>query len=189
VLSVSIDSGRVKRLGVLPGTDEWGPVFSSADDRAIYFGRDPGDELVRWDVSTQQATTVDRITGWGLFGFVIPDPDAHWIGRRNKDTTEIRPLSGGEWKPLISASPTHIAFTPDGNWLLYHDVDAAGKDALFRVATAGGRPERIGPFPTASKSYPIMTVSPDGQKIIAGTIEGEETWLLENFEPKQPAAR
>ena len=132
---------------------------------------------------------MDRITGWSLPGYAIPAPDAHWIGRRNKDTTEIRPLSGGEWKPLTSLSPTQIAFTPDGNWLLYHDVDAAGKDALFRVATAGGRPERIGPFPTAVKSWPETRVSPDGQKIIAGTAEREEVWLLENFEPKQPAAR
>ena len=167
----------------------WRPFFSSADDRAIYFAREPGAELVRWDVGTRQATAVGRITGSSLPGYVIPPPDAHWIDRRNKDTTEIRPLSGGEWKPLISASPTQIAFTPDGNWLLYHDVDAAGKDALFRVATAGGPPERIGPFPTADKSQPEMRVSPDGQKIVAGPYQGQEVWLLENFEPKQEAAR
>ena len=41
-----------------------------------------------------------------------------------------------------------MAFTPDGNWLLYHDVDAAGKHSLFRVATAGGQPERLGDFPS-----------------------------------------
>jgi Tol biopolymer transport system component len=190
LLSVSIDSGRVERLGALPATsDLWWPFFGSADDRAIYFGRDPGEELVRWDIGAQQATTVDRITGWHMPGYVVPVPNAHWIGRRNNDTTEIRPMSGGEWKPLISTSPTQIAFTPDGNWLLYHDVDAAGKDALFRVATAGGRAERIGPFPSSSRSAPGMSISPDGQKILARYNSAAEHWLLENFEPKQPAAR
>jgi Tol biopolymer transport system component len=189
VLSVSIDSGRVERLGVLPGTDYWWPFFSSADDRAIYFAREPGEELVRWDIATQQAATVERITGWSIPGFAIPAPDSHWIGRRVKDTTEIRPFAGGEWKPVISASPTHIAFTADGNWLLYHDVDAAGKEALFRVPTAGGRSERIGPFPSAARVDPFMSVSPDGQKILARLFADQEFWLLENFEPKQPAAR
>jgi hypothetical protein len=33
-----------------------------------------------------------------------------------------------------------------------------------------------------------MTVSPDGQKILAAN-RATEYWLLENFEPKQPAAR
>lgn len=127
---------------------------------------------------------MERLPGGNLPGFAIPAPDVHWIGRRNKDTTEIRPMSGGEWKPLVSASPTHIAFTPDGNWLLYHDVDAAGNDSLFRVSTAGGRPERIGPFPSSSKLAPWMSVSPDGQKILMESTSKSERWLLENFEPK-----
>jgi len=190
LLSISIDSGRVERLGALPATaHSWWPIFCSADDRAIYFGRDPGEELVRWDIETRQATTVERIPGSSLPGLAIPAPDGRWIGRRNKDTTEIRPMSGGEWKPLISASPTHIAFTPDGNWLLYHDVDAVGKDSLFRVPTTGGRPERIGSFPSSSKLEPWMTVSPDGKKILMESTSRMENWLLENFEPKQPPAR
>jgi hypothetical protein len=58
--------------------------------------------------------------------------------------------------------PTHIAFTPDGNWLLYHDVDAAGKmpcSAWRRLAA--GR-ERIGPFPTAGKSNFIEAYTETG---------------------------
>jgi hypothetical protein len=190
VSSVSIDSGRVERLGQLPGADYLWPFFSGADDRSIYFGRHPGDELVRWDLGTQQITVVEKINGWGLPGTVIPAPNEHWIGRRIKDTTEIRPFAGGEWRPLLSLKPTHISFTPDGNWLLYRDVDAAGKDALFRVPTAGGSPERMGPFPSVGKqSVPSMKVSPDGRKILAGVSTAPEVWLIENFEPKQQAAR
>ena len=188
VVSIEIASGRVERLGTLPGTESRWPFFTSPDDRTIYFGQDPGDGLVRWDIGARQVTMVERINGWGLPGYTVPLPNDHWIARRNKETTEIRPFAGGEWRPLISLSPTHIAFTPDGNWLLYHDVDAAGKDALFRVSTAGGKPERTGSFPSAGKSPPNMIVSPDGQKILALTM-ARESWLLQNFEPKQTPAR
>ena len=81
-----------------------------------------------------------------------------------------------------------MAFTADGNWLLYHDSDVAGKQSLFRVATAGGQLQRIGDFPGASKEG-SLNISPDGQKIIAEAPIGTEVWLLENFEPRKLAAR
>jgi hypothetical protein len=82
-----------------------------------------------------------------------------------------------------------MAFTTDGKWVLYHDVDSAGKHGLFRVSTAGGPAERIGNFPSVLKEGGLMVISPDGQKIVAlGGIAGE-LWILENFEPKQPAAQ
>ncbi|SPE26077.1 exported hypothetical protein [Candidatus Sulfopaludibacter sp. SbA6] len=187
VLSISIDSGRVERLGSLPGTGY--PVFSSPDDRAINMAVDPSDELIRWDISTHQATTVDRIPGWSGAATLIPTPAERSIARRNKDTIEIRPMPGGDWKPLISLSPTQMVFTPDGKWLLYHDVDTAGRHSLFRVSTAGGRPERIGDFPSVRKERGDLIISPDGKKIIAQALTGSEVWMLENFEPKQPAAK
>jgi hypothetical protein len=68
-------------------------------------------------------------------------------------------------------------------------VDAAGKHALLRVSTAGGQPERIGDFPSVSKRDGFLFVSPDGQKILTHAMAGPELWILENFEPKQQAAR
>lgn len=197
VFSISIASGRVEKLGSLNGVINGTPFFSSGDDTAIYLLRDllrnglqgPGDEMIRWDLGTHQATTVDRIPGiWNGTGLGIPYPNERWIARRDKGTIETRPMSGGSWKPLISLSPTQMAFTPDGNWLLYHDVDAAGKHSLFRVATAGGKPERVGDFPVANKEG-YLRISPDGQKIIAEASKAPEVWMLENFEPRQQAAK
>jgi hypothetical protein len=153
-----------------------------------------GEQLIRWDIGTQEATILDRIPG----GTTPPFPNAHWVARfgggaprfdpTQKQTIEIRPMAGGDWKPLISLMPTAWAFTPDGKWLLYHDVDAAGKQSLFRVSTAGGQPERIGDFPTALRGG-FMRISPDGQKLEVDVFVYPEAWLLENFEPKQTAAR
>jgi Tol biopolymer transport system component len=192
IFSLSIDSGRVEPLAA----EKWnngGAFFASRDDRAIYMWRtlsqQPVPELIRWDIGTREATVVDRIPGPYNGGDSLgPDPDEHWISRRNKEKLEIRPMSGGDWKPLISLGTTQAAFTPDGNWLLYHDVDAAGKQSLFRVSTAGGQPERIGDFPSAGKTGSLR-ISPDGKQIITEAALAREVWVLENFEPKQQAAK
>lgn len=187
VLSISIDSGRVERLGSLPGNNPL--LFTSADDRAIYMRRWlPKDELTRWEIGTQQTTTLEQSpTLFRTAG--AASPDERWIAGREKGKIEIRPMSGGDWRPLTSfGGASQITFTHDGNWVVYHDVDAAGKQSLFRVATAGGQPQRLGDFPSAS-SAGFLWISPDGQKIIAQTGNASETWLLENFEPKQQASR
>jgi hypothetical protein len=62
---------------------------------------------------------------------------------------------------------------------------------LYRAATGGGGPERLGDFPTGN-SQGALRISPDGRRIIAltrGDNVAPETWLLENFEPKQQAAK
>jgi hypothetical protein len=134
VFSVAIDSGHVERLGSFTQTSYWDPYFVSDDDRAIYMDQEPGHELIRWDIGTHQVTALGRTPGNDIIS------TDRWMGRRAQETIEIRPTPGGDWKPLISLSPTQMGLTADGNWLFYHDVDAAGKHGLFRVATAGGQP-------------------------------------------------
>jgi len=200
LFSIATDSGRVERLGAFDGT-AGSILFSSEDDRAIYLLRVHATtgpleaQLIRWDIGAQQATILDRIPG----GNQAPLANAHWAARfagggvssfdpTQKQIIEIRPMAGGDWKPLISLMPTQTVFTPDGKWLLYHDVDAAGKQSLFRVSTAGGQPERIGDFPSALRGG-FMRISPDGQKLEVDLFLYPDVWLLENFEPKQQAAR
>jgi hypothetical protein len=179
--AISLDSGRLEPLGAAGAVGAL--FFSSDDDRTIYLGDGHG-TLFRWDAVTQQSTLVDRLPGP-----TKPDPGEHWLARRDKDKIEIRQTAGGDWKPLISIGETQMGFTPDGKWVLYHDVDAAGKHALFRVSTAGGQPERVGDFPRVRKGWGYLFISPDGQKVIEQGQTVPELWILENFEPKQQAAR
>jgi len=196
LFSISTDSGQVEPLGPLAEAWDGGVLFSDRDDRAVYMWRflnprvsSPVPELIRWDIGARQVTVVDRIPGPITGGdWLGPVPDEHWIARWDKGKIEIRPTPGGDWKPLISLDTTQTAFTQDGNWLLYHDVDAAGKQSLFRVSTAGGQPERIGDFPSASKQGRLR-ISPDGKHIIAEAPVAPEVWMLENFEPNQQAAK
>jgi Tol biopolymer transport system component len=182
--SIAIDSGRVQRLGSFPGENFF--ITPSSDDQAIYMMTNDRPEISRWEIGTQHLTKLDASPGLLTWLFL---PDDRWIIRRFKDAIEIRPLAGGDWRPLISLrSTTRIALAPGGKWLIFHDVDSNGKESLFRVATTGGQPERIGDFPK-SGTMGFIYVSPDQRKIVADFPNSAELWLLENFEPKQQAAR
>ena len=116
-------------------------------------------------------------------------PDERWLIRKGAKGADIRPISGGDWKALVSSNTSaQDSAAPDGNWLFYRDADAAGKKGLYRVATAGGQPERLGDFPTNSNGGGTMEISPDGRKImVAGMFgAGWELWSLENFVPPAP---
>jgi Tol biopolymer transport system component len=188
VFSISLDSGGVESLGEIPGSDGY-PFFGGPDGKEIFIARQPREELIRWDIATRQATVVDRLPGLYAPGDSFPRPSEHWVARRNQDKIETRPMAGGEWRALISLPTTHMVFTPDGNWLLFHDVDAAGKHGLFRVSTAGGQRERIGDFPSVGREQGDFHVSPDGRKLLVKSRTDQQVWILENFEPKQTAAR
>ncbi len=196
LISIAADSGKIERLHTFQAS-RFVMEYASRDDRAVYMylmpnGGDLGGELLRWEMATQRETILEHFpsTAWGSVS-----PDERWLIRLDKQELDIRPTLGGDWKPLFSLSknfPTgtgHINATRDGEWVLYHDVDSAGKHSLFRIATAGGRPERLSDFPTESPSG-SLEVSPDGRKIIVAAggdyRNGTELWSLENFVPPAP---
>jgi Tol biopolymer transport system component len=195
IFSIAVDSGQVERLQTTLAS----PLsigHASRDDRALYMfrgGSGEEGELLRWEIATQRETTLERFSPTS-FGW--ESPDERWLiamdappASPGQGSLKIRPISGGEWKPLVSLRVT-IQFnaTPDGNWILYHGVDAAKKHGLFRVATAGGQPERLGDFPTNSLTG-ALEVSPDGRKVMVSADDyetGYELWSLENFVPPAP---
>jgi len=196
VLSIGVDSGEIARLGTIPGP--WSLIVRpSRDNQALYLIRitdlqiDGNEELVRWEIATQQETTLANFTEISKRrDFVAPSLNERWLLRLTDQAYEVRPMPGGDWKALVSHKGWmwHVTFTPDGEWLVYHDVDPAGKQGLFRVATAGGQPERLGDFPTNSRNG-SMEISPDGRRIMVAAGESEaglELWSLENFVPPAP---
>jgi dipeptidyl aminopeptidase/acylaminoacyl peptidase len=191
ILSIALDSGRTEKLGSVPGKAFMFGV-PGPDDQALYLG-DPDRGVLRWDIGTRQETLLEP--GWNSNTFDSPvvSQDGGWLERIAKGNVEVRSLSGGDWKPLLPLrSGSQCGFSPDGKWVFYHDVDASGKDGLYRVATVRGRPERLGDFPVNRLLDGMLIVSPDGRKIIALNVDDNvptQGWLLENFEPKQQAAK
>jgi Tol biopolymer transport system component len=190
IVSIAVDSREITRLHSFSGKGLW-IDYPSHDDQSLYFVRGPetgGAQMVRWDIASQQETLIDQYPdkAWGEMS-----SDERWLIRVNDKSVEIRPLSGGDWKPLASSvRPTgHVDFTSDGTWLLYHDADSNGEPILSRVASAGGQPERLGDFPTRAPSG-TMRISPDGSKVMVAAGEygtAYEMWSLENFVP--PASK
>jgi len=72
----------------------------------------------------------------------------------------------------------------DGNWVFYFANDSTGMAALFRVATTGGAPKRIGDLPSGS-FLGQFSLSADGRPILAtNTVPRKyDLWVLETFEP------
>ena len=188
VLSISTDTGRAERLGTVPEALELDDsrILLARDERAIYL-RSTKLGLVRWEIGAPRWTTAYEGPGLSFW----PSPDERWIARVAKQWKfEIRPMSGGDWRPLAPDSVMRSSdFTPDGNWLVFHGVDAEGKDGLFRVSTSGGQPERVGDYPDGDSYNGDIWISPDGQKFFVDTGSRDEVWILENFEPKQQAAK
>ena len=190
IVSIAADSGEITRLHSFSGKGVW-IDYPSHDNQSLYIVRGPetgGAQMVRWDIASQQETLIDQYPdkAWGEMS-----SDERWLIRVNGTGVEIRPISGGDWKPLVSRlnQGGHVDFTADGNWLLYHDADSTGKPILSRVASAGGQPERLGDFPTNAPSG-TMRISPDGSKVMVAAGEygtAYEMWSLENFVP--PASK
>jgi len=188
IFAIAADSGQVEHLAAFPGS----PLFveyPSRDDRALYLirgGNGDEEEVLRWDIATGRETSLEKFP-LDSVGFV--SQDERWLMGMDKQGLKIRPASGGDWKPLVSLDFTiQLNTTPDGNWILYHGVDAAKKHGLFRVATAGGQPERLGDFPTNSLTG-ALEISPDGRKVMVSADDyetGYELWSLENFVPPAP---
>jgi hypothetical protein len=175
---VAADSGGTERLGSLSGS--WGAYAPGRDDRALYLTNSEA-ELVQWEVAAGQET---RLNFWDYLGALrgIELWQSRLVQALN---VEIRPISGGEWKRLftLNGRTGQRSFSPDGNWIYYDDIDSAGRRGLFRIATGGGQPERLGDFPSKTISGNIQ-ISPNGRNIIAvGLDTNSDLSLLENFVP------
>ncbi len=195
IFSIALDTGEIERLQPFPS--RWRIVDTSRDDRALYmftrFGQ--GFKMVRWDIAARQETILGQDPSSSTAWVARVSPDERFLIRSGARGLELRPTLGGDWIPLAALGKEalaagngngHYAFTPGGNWVVYHDKDSAGKQSLFRVSMAGGKPERLGDFPSSSY-FGNLEISPDGRKIISVSGDydtGDELWSLENFVPR-----
>ncbi len=201
VYTVSLESGAIEPLDPLPFSITPALFEASSDSRALYVGRpDPATgmiDLVRWDIATRQETVVERALA--PRGYFRLSPDESWLIRLEGFTLAARPTSGGDWKPLVTVNKdvtrsnvfNEFAVTPDSKSVVYHDLDSAGKDGLFRVPISGGASERLGDYPGSGVINGTIQISPDGRKIAVATLSVAqnrefEVWLLQNFAPAVP---
>lgn len=184
VVAVSLDSGRIEPRGRLRGQMSLHQVTS--DDRSLIFSDGPNG-IVEWEIGTQSQRPVP----------FYRSEDRRWsmTVSRERPGIHIRPGDGdGDWRLLVNRSvplPNNAAipirFSPDGDWVVYHDRDGSGKDGLYRVSTAGGEPRRLGDYPTGLPTS-ALTISRDGRRFILHAPASDpqpsrDYWMLDNFLP------
>jgi hypothetical protein len=193
LISIAVDSGEVERLASLGNRAINQPGH---DDKSVYLMKDflgGSYELTRWDIAARQethlATAADKHPRDGYF----PSLDDQWLIRSEAQTFWVRPMSGGDWRSLVTLRENFIwlsTTTPDGSWLLYLSAEKTGKRNLFRVPIAGGPSQPLGEVPKFPEgaSLSILRFSPDGNKIVAEIVKGIESdlWVLESFVPPAP---
>jgi hypothetical protein len=162
----------------------------SPDDRFLLHGVPDGRQ---WEIGTDRETPVfnpfqaSRDGRW-LFSSLFRGPD-------DRRQISLRPAAATEndWKPAAypkvegwAAGRFTAGITDDGEWLYYRDRDGAGKDGLYRVATSGGEPMRVGDYASSTRDFMMMSIGPDGRQFIVGVLEPSDRpdlWILENFRP------
>ena len=191
LVSVATESGVLEKLASF--SDNRGPLIPSEDGQRIYFpaqkmGQDG--RFMRWHSSGGQDTLVDAISN-NLPAFYVPSPDERSLIRTDSRGLAIRPISGGDWRFLVSAADGVLSDPHDalgyGEWILFDDKDSGGKIRVYRIPMSGGEPQLMGDFPAKSRpewNYHLQ-LSRDARQIIAEIKDENESnlWTLENFEP------
>ena len=186
LFSVDDKSGAIEPIGSLQGTKG---ISQYPDDGKTFYFVDLGDktfQVTRWDLETQQETLV--VPGPQGSTLELPSFDGRFLLRTvYGESLSIRPMSGGDWKTLVSGvnglySTTDT--THDGNWAFYSGNDSEGKPGLFRISTAGGMPQRVGDLPSETFQGSFY-LSADGRQILGVNFNYKkyDLWVLENFEP------
>jgi hypothetical protein len=102
----------------------------------------------------------------------------------------VKPVVGGDWKTLAMLDGTgymYLHWTPNGS--LIFGREGFPNSTLFRISVSGGTPEKIGELPFLNHVHEIR-VHPDGRQLVFQSyVTHTELWALENFLPKQLAAR
>ena len=190
LVSIDAGSGAVEQMASFP---EFRFLLQPPTDDRFFFlatgsyaiGSPLSLPIVRWDGVTHQEMVVlspsDKLIP------ERPSLDGRWVIRFLDGTFSVRPLEGGDWKPLVSGvirSALTPVTTPDGNWFMYIDSDSSGKRRLFRVSTAGGTPQLVGDLPVGTYSGRIYFRA-DGRQILAqnSSTFHYNMWVLKNFEP------
>ena len=201
ILSVPFESGRSETRGTL----RRGLVIEqvTTDDRKVVFFDIATNRRLEWEIATGQQRDIPfyrsedgrwSLSGWDSIRIRPATDSTDWrllIARvlRSADglvgaqAQQIRVPNGG-------LNMSIVRFSPDGNWVAYHDQDAAGKDGLYRIASDGGQPQRLGDYPTPYSSVSSLSISPDGRRfLVHAPRERRRTgdyWVLENFLPAAP---
>jgi Tol biopolymer transport system component len=208
VFRVDLESGEAEAVLLddeLPGR---GPRWFalSADGRTLYYSwraEKPEGEtdvdpyrqgpytLVARNLKDGTEAAIGEVEALGAMR-VSPDGSMLVLGTREFETRSsalaVVPAAGGEIRELYRAEPplavevNALAWTPDGEHLLFQMWDAdANESTLWKIAASGGEPIAVTGTPEQLE-FGNLQLSPDGTRIAfrGGDWEGE-IWRIDNL--------
>jgi Tol biopolymer transport system component len=186
----SLDGSRAEELP-WAGIPSLGSLGVAPDGRRVLVSRREGDATRLYELDLA-ARTQRRVTSAAGNNY-----DATWSrdGRQiaysaaTDGTLQLwtQPAEGGEPRQLTFGVERirHASFSPNGRWIYFQPSHRN----VWRVPTAGGRPEQVTRFPESGLFLEEPTLSPDGRALVYSRWNGGSSiWLLRLGSPETPAA-
>jgi WD40 repeat protein len=189
---VPVDPGRAEAVRVFPGIVT---IEGFTRDRRLLI-RSADNRIARWEVGGDEpvfgSQTISDLTPGGRDG-------DEWVFRRSPGAAvgtgsiEIREANNesAAWRHLVDMPVMGPRVGEEGRSVFYTKPDPDGRRGLYRVATAGGEPQRLGDIAVPSNAQQPVEVSPDGRHFLTSFQNREngqlDYFLLENFIPRTPA--
>ncbi|MBI2185700.1 MAG: PD40 domain-containing protein [Acidobacteria bacterium] len=185
---LAIDTGNTELLAHVPR----GALFYdlSPDGRTIFYtiGLDDRVKLMRFDIETRRESELKNVSASvsDIVSLAVSPDGLQLAMVLLGGIVEVMPAAGGQsrevFRPVDRELGTGwhrqaLAWTRDQRFLLW----VRGDKSLWKVPTAGGRPEKVG---IPMENIKNLAVHPDGRQFVfdAATEEPtEEIWALENF--------
>jgi Tol biopolymer transport system component len=179
--SIDAKTGSVEQLATFKGGRSIAQPPDNDNTFLFWNLHDGLTTVLSWNRTTQQESVFMSRTS--SEPAESPSNDGRWITHHENGTLSIRPITGGDSKPLFTyKQEVHPEFTMDGKWAYYTARGETGKVTLFRVPMTGGAPERVGDMPSPAGQ---LRIALDGRTIVTAGLAADyyDLSLLENFEP------
>ncbi len=170
------------------------PVWSP-DGKEIFYTYVKGKEtqLRMWNLESGKEEVLYRGNALSL----AVSPDGQWLAftvpQEMASDLMIVPIAGGSPRKLLGVRPPEqiplgaVAWTRDGNYLLFARGSRQQPASLWRVPAQGGEPQKLN---LTMEGLTGLRVHPDGRRIaFTAGVSKSEVWVMENFLPVERASR
>jgi Tol biopolymer transport system component/DNA-binding winged helix-turn-helix (wHTH) protein len=158
-------ASRAKQITENKDDGRWGVAWTPAGE--IIYSSSFRDGLNLWAVDPATGHTRQLTIDGAMNQQPAVSPDGQYIifvsaraGSGVRNLWRMKPDGSDLVRLTYGKSEWHPSCSPDGRWVVYHSLDAAGRFSLWKVSIDGGTPLRL----TTQTTY-HAAVSPDGKMI------------------------
>lgn len=185
IYRIDAQTGDVSPLVQLEPSPVRGRSAWSSDGKLIFYTsiKDGNDVVLMRNLESGEEKELYR----GGLNNLSVSPDGQWLAVAIPSGLLILPTAGGSPRELVRIQPPEyiqynsVAWTIDGQYLLFGKAQSHQPISLWRVPAKGGEPQSLG---LKMEGLTNVRIHPDGRQIAFAAGEAKaEVWVLENFLP------